>query len=118
MRTMKKTIITFGLFLIYVAAYGGLISLINHLLRTYGYSSHNTTAVLVASTIFVYYKCWIWLCRKLNLIEVEYGNSKDSDIENNIRNKNKRESKISIWHICILAGLACAVLGMFLLIRA
>lgn len=118
MRIIKKTIITFGLFLIYVAAYGGLVSLINHVLRTYGYSSHNTTAVLVASTIFVYYKCWIWLCRKLNLIKAEYGNSKDSDIENDIRNKNKRESKNSTGHICIYVGLVCAVCGIFFLIRA
>lgn len=118
MKTTKKAILTFGLFLIYVAAYGGLISLLNHLLRTFGYSSHNTTAVLVASTIFVYYKCWIWLCRKLNLIEAGYGNSKDSDIGNGMRNRNKRESKISTRHICTFVGLVCAVCGIFLLIRA
>lgn len=68
-KPIKKTIFTFGLFLIYVAAYGGAVSFINHLLRVNGYGSEYATSILIASAVFVYYKCWRWLCRKLDLIK-------------------------------------------------
>lgn len=57
-----------------VVAYGAVISLINHLLRVYGYDSKYITMVLVASTIYVYYKLWKWLCRRLDLIESKHEN--------------------------------------------
>ena len=72
--SIKKTILTFGIFLLCVAAYGGFISLTNHFLRSFGYDSKYTTAVLVASTIYVYYRCWKWLCRKLDKIADERNN--------------------------------------------
>lgn len=70
-KSTKNAVLTFVLFLITVAAYGAVIALVNNLLRTYGYESKYTTSILVASTIYVYYKCWKWLCRKLNLIEAQ-----------------------------------------------
>lgn len=74
--SIKKIVLTFGLFLVCVAAYGAIISLVNHWLRAYGYDSKYITAILIGSTIYVYYKFWKWLCRKLNLIESEYNSRK------------------------------------------
>lgn len=86
-KTAKKTIITFGLFLLYVAAYGAVVSLFNHLLRAYGYDSKFATSVLIASTIYVYYRCWKWMCRKLNLIEAEYNCGDNEKSSQNVGNK-------------------------------
>ena len=78
--SIKKIILTFGLFLVCVAAYSAVISLANHWLRAYGYDSKYTTAILIGSTIYVYYKLWKWLCQRLNLIESD-DNSKSQRIK-------------------------------------
>lgn len=66
-KSKLKAIIYFLEFLLFVGLFGGVISFINHLLRKNGLASTYTTAILAAILLFVYYKAWRWMCRKLNL---------------------------------------------------
>ena len=63
----SKAVIYFLEFLLFVGAFGGIIALINMLLRKYGLESPYTKAFLIAVVIFVYYKAWKWMCRKLDI---------------------------------------------------
>lgn len=63
----SRAIVYFLGFLIFVGVFSGIIALIHQLLRKNGVDSPQITAILAAVTIFVYYKSWRWMCRKLDL---------------------------------------------------
>lgn len=65
----KKSIKVFLLFLVAVAVYGGLVALANHWYRSSGHTSRSFTVILIGCTVYVYYRAWRWLCRKLDLLE-------------------------------------------------
>lgn len=67
----KRTSIglTFGVFLLMVALWGAIIALANHALRAYELNPKATSPLLIAGTIYVYYKMWQWLCRRLDAIK-------------------------------------------------
>ncbi len=51
-----------------MAIYGAIIALINNLFRNYGIEQAYVRPLLIFSTIYVYWKAWQWLCRKLDII--------------------------------------------------
>lgn len=63
----SRAIVYFLGFLIFVGVFSGIIAIIHQLLRKNGVDSPHITAILAAVTIFVYYKSWRWMCRKLDL---------------------------------------------------
>lgn len=64
---MMTRALNFIYFLIFIGVFSGIIALINQLLRKNGLDSPYTTIILAAITIFVYYKAWRWICRKLDI---------------------------------------------------
>lgn len=62
----KKALSEFMLYLIMVVFYGVLIALCNHWFRINGLPVKGLTALLIASTVYVYYRLWRRLCRRLN----------------------------------------------------
>lgn len=63
-----KALLDFIIFICFTAFYGAIIVLINNLFRTNGIDKAYIMPLLIASTIYVYWKAWQWLCRKLDLI--------------------------------------------------
>lgn len=62
-----KALLNFVIFICFTAVYGAIIALINNALRANGIDKSYTTPLLIASTIYVYWKAWQWLCRKLEM---------------------------------------------------
>lgn len=67
-KTNVRAAKAFVLFLVFVAVYGAIVALANQMLRSHGYASVSSSTILIASTIYVLYLAWKWLCRKLDLI--------------------------------------------------
>ena len=53
-------------FLLFIGIFGGIVALVNQVLRNNGLASPYTQILLAAITIYVYYKAWKWTCRKLD----------------------------------------------------
>lgn len=66
-----KAILNFLVFICFTAVYGAVIALINNLFRTYGIEKAYIMPLLIFSTIYVYWKTWKWLCRKLDIISLD-----------------------------------------------
>lgn len=65
----RKCIKVFLLFLIAVAVYGGIVASVNHWYRSVAeHPSKSFTVILIGCTVYVYYRAWLWLCRKLDLL--------------------------------------------------
>lgn len=64
----SKALLYFIIFLCFTAVYGAIIALINKALRANGVDKSYTMPLLIASTIYVYWKARQWFCRKLDLI--------------------------------------------------
>ena len=64
-----KALLNFLVFIGFTAVYGAVIALVNNRLRAYGIDKAYVMPLLIASTIYVYWKAWQWLCRKLDLLE-------------------------------------------------
>ncbi len=62
----NKVIITFLVFLIFVALFGASIAIVNHYLRVHDMTSHWTQGFLCAILAAVYYIAWRWFCQKLD----------------------------------------------------
>ena len=62
----NKVLLYFVVFVLCTGVYGALIAFANQLLRKNGIDSPYTTTILIASTIYVYYMLWKWLCRKID----------------------------------------------------
>lgn len=62
----NKVIITFFVFLIFVALFGASIALVNQYLRVHDMTSPWTHGFLSAILAVVYYNAWRWFCRKLD----------------------------------------------------
>lgn len=66
-----KVLINFIIFICFTALYGAIVALINNLLRTHGVEKAYIMPLLIASTVYVYWKAWQWLCRKLDILDKE-----------------------------------------------
>ena len=64
----KKIFLIMGLYMLTVAAYGAFIAIASKLLRDNGLDSNYTRVILIASTVYVYYRLWKLLCRRLDRI--------------------------------------------------
>lgn len=64
-----KSIKIFIAFLIGVAIFGALVALANQWFRSQGYNSKYMTTILIGCTCYVYYRAWLWLCLKLDILE-------------------------------------------------
>lgn len=62
----KKALFEFMLYLIMITFYGTLIALCNHWFRINELPVKVLTPLLIASTVYVYYRLWRRLCRRLN----------------------------------------------------
>lgn len=62
----KKVLSLFMLYLIMIAFYGALIAVLNHWFRIKGLPVKVLTPLIIASAVYVYYKLWRRLCRRLN----------------------------------------------------
>lgn len=71
----KKVLSEFMLYLAMIAFYGALIAMCNHWFRINGLPVKVFTPLLIASAVYVYYKLWRRLCRRLNSI-----NKSDTEI--------------------------------------
>lgn len=69
----RNIIISFIGFLIFISVFGGIIALIHRLLRDNSIDSPYTIVILIAITIFIYYKAWKWICRKIDLFASKKG---------------------------------------------
>lgn len=67
----KKTILTFSLFLVFVAVFGALVSLVNKYLRSHDMDSSFTMCLLGAILFVVYYYAWRWISRKIDNMSKE-----------------------------------------------
>ena len=56
------------IFICFTAVYGAVIALVNNLFRTLGVEKTYTLPLLIFSLVYVYWKAWQWLCRKLDEI--------------------------------------------------
>lgn len=65
----KRVVKNFIVFLIGVALFGAIVALTNQWFRSQGYNSTYMTAILIGCTSYVYYKAWLWLCRKLDILD-------------------------------------------------
>lgn len=63
-----KALLNLVVFICFTAVYGAAIALLNKLFRTYGFEKAYVMPLLIASTIYVYWKAWQWLCLKLDII--------------------------------------------------
>lgn len=68
MNVKKRIFVTMGLFLLMVSAYGAVIAFASGLLRSHGIDSPFIKALLIGSTVFVYYRLWRRLCVSLDKI--------------------------------------------------
>ncbi len=66
-----KALLDFVIFICFTAIYGAFIALINNLLRAHGIERTYAMPLLIASTVYVYWKAWQWLCRKLDIIALD-----------------------------------------------
>lgn len=66
---VKKSIKIFMSLLIGVSIFGALVALANQWFRSQGYNSKYMTTILIGCTCYVYYRAWLWLCRKLDILE-------------------------------------------------
>lgn len=66
-----KALLNLVIFIGFTAVYGAIIALINNMFRSYGIEKAYILPLLISSTIYVYYKAWKWLCRKLDKIASE-----------------------------------------------
>lgn len=62
-----KALLNFLIFICFTAVYGAIIALINNAFRRNGIDNSYIMPLLIASTIYVYWKAWQWLCRKLDI---------------------------------------------------
>lgn len=62
----KSAIIEFTISLVIIGLYDGLIALCNHWLRLNGWNTKVFLPLLLMSVIYVNYKLWRRLCRRLN----------------------------------------------------
>lgn len=65
----KRTVKNFIVLLIGVALFGAIVALTNQWFRSQGYNSTYMTAILTGCTSYGYYRAWLWLCRKLDLLD-------------------------------------------------
>ncbi|WP_290460557.1 hypothetical protein [Bacteroides caecimuris] len=63
-----KAVLNLIIFSCFTVVYGAIVALINNLFRINGIDKAYIMPLLIASTIYVYWKSWQWLCRKLDLI--------------------------------------------------
>lgn len=66
-----RSFLYFIIFICFTAIYGAIIALINNLFRTNGIDKAYIMPLLIASTIYVYWKAWQCLCRKLDKIALD-----------------------------------------------
>lgn len=65
----KKALWAFLLFLLIVAIFGAVVALCNQWLREAGDNGKFWKLMLLALYVFVNYKAWRWLCRKLDNLD-------------------------------------------------
>lgn len=66
-----EALLSFIIFICFTAVYGAIIALINNLFRANGIDKAYTLPLLIFSTVYVYWKAWKWLCRKLDKIALD-----------------------------------------------
>lgn len=64
----RKSILYLIIFVCFTALYGAIVAIINNLLRTHGIEKGYSIPLLIFSTVYVYWKAWQLLCRKLDKI--------------------------------------------------
>lgn len=66
---VKKAIKIFIAFLMGIAVFGAFVALANQWPRSQEYNSKYMTTILIGCTCYVYYRAWLWLCKKIDLLE-------------------------------------------------
>lgn len=69
----SKAFLNLMIFICFTAVYGAIIALINSFFRSHGIEKAHIMPLIIFSTVYVYWKAWQWLCRKLDGI----GSDKD-----------------------------------------
>ncbi len=66
-KSKSKALVYFIEFLFFIGAFGGIIALINKLLRQNGFDSPYIEVILLCALLLVYFNAWKWMCRKLDV---------------------------------------------------